>query len=60
LKLNQPVQARSVVEHLDAAVAAGVRQTPALTINGRLIAAGRLKPAQLKKALAQALSEEKG
>ena len=60
LKLNGPVQERNVVEHLDAAVAAGVRQTPALVLNGRLIAAGRLKPAQLAKTLEKALSEQKG
>lgn len=59
LRLDVPVQERNVVEHLDAAVAAGVRQTPALTLNGRLIAAGHLKAAQLAKKLAQALSEEK-
>lgn len=59
LKLDEPVQKRNVLEHLDAAVASGVRQTPALTLNGRLIAAGRLMPAQLAKALERALSEEK-
>lgn len=60
LSLDEPVQARNVIDHLDAAVAAGVRQTPALVLNGRLIVAGRLKPTQLEKVLEQALSEEGG
>jgi len=59
LKLDNPVQERNVVEHLDEAVAAGVRRTPALTLNGRLIAAGHLKAAQLARTLEQALSEQK-
>lgn len=52
------IRRRDVLEHLDSAVAAGVRATPALALNGRLIAYGRLTPDRLHKILDDALTGE--
>lgn len=52
------IRKRDVVEHLDAAVAAGVRATPAFVMDGQLLACGRLTPSRLRKVLQNVLSEE--
>lgn len=49
------VRKRDVLEHLELAVAAGVRATPAFVLDGRLLASGRLSPNRLRKILADAL-----
>lgn len=58
LGLEAAVEERNVVDNIDAAVAAGVRQTPALTVNGRLLASGRMDAEELKRRLEQKLAEE--
>lgn len=45
------IRRRSVLEHLDRAVAAGVRVTPALVMNGRVLASGTLTPKRVQKLL---------
>jgi predicted DsbA family dithiol-disulfide isomerase len=45
------IRKRDVLEHLDSAVAAGVRSTPAFVLDGRLLASGRLTPERLRKIL---------
>lgn len=50
------IRKRDVLEHLDFAVAAGVRATPAFVLSGRLIASGRLTPNRLRKILQDTLS----
>ena len=47
-----------VIEHLDAAVAAGVRTTPALVLNGRLVASGSVTPKRLSRILQSALPRD--
>lgn len=55
---SDAVRMRNVLEHIDEAVAAGVRTTPALTLNGRLLASGHLDSNNLAGVLEQALMEE--
>lgn len=50
------IRKRDVLAHLDVAVAAGVRATPAFVLNGRLLASGRLTPNRLRKILQDTLS----
>lgn len=54
--LSLSIRKRSVLEHLEEAVAAGVRTTPAIVLNGRLLASGRLTPNRLRKILQDTLS----
>lgn len=49
------IHRRDVLEHLDDAVAAGVRATPAFVLNGRLLASGRLTANRLLKILQDTL-----
>lgn len=49
---------RDVLSHLEDAVAAGVRATPTLMLNGRLLASGAISKARLRKLLSSVLSEE--
>lgn len=46
----------NVIEHIDEAVAAGVRATPAVTLDGRVILAGGMDPERLERALVRAQS----
>lgn len=50
------IRKRDVLEHLDVAVAAGVRATPAFVLNGRLLASGLLTPKRLRRILQDILS----
>lgn len=52
------IRKRDVLEHLDAAVSAGVRITPAFVLDGRLLASGRLTPNRLRKLLQNVLTGE--
>lgn len=52
------IRKRDVLENLDAAVAAGVRATPAFVMDGRLLASGRLTANRLRKILQNTLSGE--
>ena len=52
------IRKRDVLEHLDAAVAAGVRATPAFVMDGRLLASGRLTANRLRMILQNTLSGE--
>lgn len=49
------IRKRDVLEHLDIAVVAGVRATPAFVLDGRLLASGRLTPSRLRKILQDTL-----
>lgn len=49
------IHKRDVIEHLDAAVAAGVRATPAWVLNGRVIATGSITAKALSRILEDAL-----
>lgn len=50
------IRKRDVIEHLDAAVAAGVRATPAFVLNGRLLASGSVTTKALSRILLNALA----
>jgi predicted DsbA family dithiol-disulfide isomerase len=50
------IRKRDVLEHLDVAVAAGVRATPAFVLDGRVLASGRVTPNRLRKILQDTLS----
>jgi predicted DsbA family dithiol-disulfide isomerase len=50
------IRERDVIDHLDAAVAAGVRVTPALVLHGRLVASGSVTPKALSKILQNAMT----
>lgn len=50
------IRKRDVLEHLDIAVAAGVRATPALVLHGRLLASGRVTPKRLRNIVQDMLS----
>ena len=50
------IRKRDVLQHLDAAVAAGVRATPAFVMDGRLLASGRLTPTRLRRILQDFIS----
>lgn len=56
MRLDVTLDYRNVLDHIDAAVAAGVRKTPALTVNGRLVASGHLDPEDLERILSSAVS----
>lgn len=56
--LSGSLHHRNVLEHIDAAVAAGVRQTPALTLDDKLIASGAFSADELSGNLAKVLSGE--
>lgn len=58
LELDWAVRHRNVLEHIGTAVAAGVRITPALTLNGQLLAAGYLNPDDLARKLGDMLAQE--
>ena len=47
------IRKRDVLQHLDVAVAAGVRATPAFVLDGRVLASGRVTPNRLRKILLQ-------
>lgn len=51
LGLTATVEERNVLDHLDAAVAAGVRMTPSLAVNGRVAVAGPFDPDRVAAAL---------
>lgn len=50
------IRRRDVLEHLDIAVAAGVRTTPAFVLDGRVLASGRVTPSRLRQILQDTLS----
>lgn len=58
LGLEGTVRRCNVLEDIEGAVAAGVRMTPAVTLNGRLVAAGPMNPDSLVRTLAEVLAEE--
>lgn len=47
LGLAETIMYCSVTEYLESAVASGVRATPALTLDGQLVAIGRLRADEL-------------
>lgn len=53
------IRERNILEHLDSAVAAGVRATPAVVINGRLLSSGGTTRARLERVLLTFLDTEK-
>lgn len=54
------IRERDVLRHLESAVAAGVRTTPALVMNGHLLASGSTSRARLQQILESALETEDG
>lgn len=58
LGLTDAIEYCSVLEHLDSAVASGVRITPALALDGQLVAAGRLRADDLVSRLGRILSTD--
>lgn len=58
LGLTDTIEYCSVTVHLEAAVASGVRATPALTLDGQLVATGRLEADELAARLGRMLDGE--
>lgn len=59
LGVEAAVEPCNILEHIEAAVAAGIRQTPALTLDGRIIACGRLDTHHVAYELEQRLMEHR-